>query len=184
MRTSGSILELGVGWYSTPLLHEIAVAQDRWLVTADNQEAWFNQFKGLGHTTKQPNGHLMVLVGSWLELFEMTVIHQSSRPWGLVLVDQGQPIEREYAVRKLVTMPQFRDAVYVLHDTEEGRAYGYDRILGRNRYSSDIPEYGLFRHQWTDHSQKTWTTLASLTKPVEDWGIIELPPVEPEQEVT
>lgn len=37
---TGPILELGVGWYSTPVLHGIAQAQDRELISVEANEAY------------------------------------------------------------------------------------------------------------------------------------------------
>ena len=44
MQTEGAILELGCGNYSTPLIHEIATAQGRSVLTLDSQQPWLNQF--------------------------------------------------------------------------------------------------------------------------------------------
>src|SRR4051812_37753763 len=140
LRTTGPILELGVGWYSTPLLHEIAEATGRTVLTADNNPAWLRQFEGL-----RTLNHQFELVGWWGEFYE-TQATDSDR-WGLVFVDHAQPIEREYAVRALLHHAD----VFVLHDTEEGFAYGYDRTLP------------MFKYQWTDKCQRVYTTVASNT---------------------
>lgn len=182
LRTKGPILELGVGWYSTPLLHEIARAMGRPLWTVDNNMDWLGQFMGLAdEELEQGFYHDLKLVGWWGELFDGTV-SSAYRPFpdhfGLVFVDQGQPCEREYAVRGLID----RADVFVLHDTEESFAYGYDRLLGTSRRKAK-GQGGLFEYQWTDKSQKAWTTVASNSVDVGGW-FVTLPPVEPTTEVT
>jgi len=172
LRTTGPILELGVGWYSTPLLHEFADAAGRYVLTVDNNEQWLAEFRGL-----ESAHHKLRLVGRWPELYELpaflSLVVLPAGTFGVCLVDQNQPIEREYAVRELLDKVE----VFVLHDTEEGFAYGYDRLLGENR------DGGLFRYQYTDRCQKAWTTIASNVLDVRAW-FVDLPPVEPTQEVT
>jgi hypothetical protein len=158
MRTTGPMLELGVGWYSTTILHEIAEAQHRWLLTVDNIDYWLAQFKPL-----QSEYHRFADIGWWGDL-DKVLGHQR---FGLCFVDQGQPIEREYAIRKLID----RVDVFVMHDTEEGHAYGYSRTLP------------MFKHQCTDDCQQAWTTIASNKVDVSNW-LLKLPKVEPSMEVT
>lgn len=158
LRTKGPILELGCGFYSTPLLHEIAEVQDRLLITIDNNIDWLAQFLSL-----ESKCHKLKLVGWWGELYE----HSEALDFSLCFVDQGQPCEREYAIRKL--MDKVR--VFVMHDTEEQHAYGYGRTLP------------MFRYQFTDRCQKAWTTIVSNSVDVTGW-FKELPPCEPSVEVT
>lgn len=157
LQTQGTILELGVGWYSTPLLHEISKAQKRRLITIDNNPYWLNQFRNL-----QNPYHTFIDIGWWGEM-------QAEDHYGLVFVDNGQPIEREYCIRKLIN----RADLFVMHDTEEHFAYGYNRTLP------------MFKYAWTDKCQKIWTTIASNVINVEEeFSLIQLPSVEPSQEVT
>lgn len=164
VRTKGDVLELGVGWYSTPLLHEIAVAQGRLLVTIDNNEHWLKPFKMLG----QEHLHKLILAGWWGNApLERT--YWGGGRWSLVFLDQGQPIEREYAVHRLIQQTD----VFVMHDTEEEFAYGYGRTLP------------MFKYKFTDKSHRTWTTVASNTVDVTKWGLVNIPNGSgPEQGVT
>lgn len=173
LRTRGPILELGVGWYSTPLLHEIGCALRREVITVDNNPQWLNEFMPLAC-----EWHSLHLVGWWGELGRLPLPKNLS----VVFVDNGQPAEREYAVRSLLSTDL--GEVFVMHDTEEGFAYGYDRLLGKNRYSADIDDFGLFKYQWTDYSQKAWTTIASNKLNVGLWGLAQLPHVEPSRDIT
>jgi len=156
MRTEGLIVELGVGWYSTPILHEIATVHKRKFVTFDNNAHWLKQFLRL-----ENEWHSLKLLGWWGDM-------SLEEHYGLVFVDQGQPIEREYSIRRMMD----RTDVFVMHDTEEGFAYGYERTLP------------MFKYVYTDKSQIAWTSIASNTVDVRSW-IINLPPeLEPKPEVT
>lgn len=155
MRTSGKILECGVGWYSTPLLHEIATVQKRPLWTVDNNPYWLAQFLSL-----ENEWHKLQSVGWWGEL-------ELQDHYGLAFVDHGQPCRREDEIRRLID----RTEVFVMHDTEEDFAYGYGRIMP------------MFKYKFTDKCQKAWTTVASNSVDVSKW-FSELPPVEPTTEVT
>lgn len=165
LRTTGPILELGVGWYSTPLLHEIGRATGRPVVTIDNNNDWLAQFQCLDSA-----GHDVILIGWWGDLIEVLNKRTGHKRFGAVFVDQGQPADREYTIRALLA--DERADVYVMHDTEEGPAYGYNRVLP------------MFRYQWTDRCQRSWTTVASNKINVRAWGLTDLPPVEPTTEVT
>lgn len=145
LRTTGPILELGCGWYSTPLLHEFAMVQGRDLWTIDNQEPWLGQFHSL-----RCDRHRIIEIGWWWDLLSIEGIPPK---FGLVFVDNGQPAEREYLVRLLAD----RTAVFVLHDTEEMTAYGYQRILP------------MFRYQFTDKSQPAFTSVVSNWEDVSTW---------------
>src|SRR5678816_1277742 len=64
MRTTGPVLELGVGWYSTPLLHEICKVQKRKLLTFDNNSDWLVQFLPL-----RSEYHYLNLVQWWGDFY-------------------------------------------------------------------------------------------------------------------
>lgn len=163
LRTEGPILELGVGWYSTPLLHEIATVQKRKLYTFDNQPYWLPSFKPL-----QCEHHDIICVGWWPEMYDII----AGERFGLIFVDQGQPIEREYSVRHLLEVEEGKNAVYVMHDTEELHAYGYERTLP------------LFRYKVRDECQTAWTTIASNAIDVTRWRLRFIGPHKPSKEIT
>lgn len=167
VRTRGPILELGVGWYSTPILHELAKAQGRKLVTIDNNNDWLKQFKNF-----ECSIHRLILVGWWGEAdYACSSYDREADCWGTVFIDQGQPIEREYAIRRLLAEKE-QPELFVMHDTEEGFAYGYDRTLP------------MFRYKWTDKSQKAHTTIASNVRDVTKLEFVNLPSVDPTKDVT
>lgn len=157
MRTKGPMLELGCGWYSTVLLHELARAQERKLYTYDNNADWLNEYMRLNC-----QWHKLSLVGWWGDM------PLEEPRYGLCFVDQSQPAEREYAIRRLMDLVD----VFVCHDTEEAAAYGYGRVLP------------MFKYQWHDECQKAHTSIVSNAIDVRKWGMVELPKCEPVTEVT
>ena len=145
LRTCGPMLELGVGYYSTPLLHEIAVAQKRPLVTHDNDPAWVELFRPFAHAY-----HHVAL----LDRHDWENIH-----WGLVFVDHGprpdQPrnsrgllnaLDRAQAVLDLMSHTD----VFVLHDTQPDVRWEYD-------WDKILP---LFKHVYTDTTYGPVSTTA------------------------
>jgi predicted O-methyltransferase YrrM len=114
MQTTGPVIELGAGNYSTPILHEIAAAQGRHLTTVDNNPEWLNKFRVFEST-----GHTLTLLKSWDD-FAVT------EPHGLAFVDHADPPghPRWLQVLKLLQPT----SVIVIHDTED-ETYGYAKLM-------------------------------------------------------
>lgn len=178
LKTTGPILELGTGWYSTPILHEIAVSQQRHLVTLDNNKYWLEQFKATNwqSVTPLPIGlehefHLFHYVEWWddvrLKVRDYFPESEKNR-WSVVFVDNGPPIERYYLMRRfffeIEKNLQKEPTVFVFHDTEDYHPYGYSRIIPK------------FRYKFTDKAQLAHTTVCSNEFDVSQW-FVSLPPV-------
>ena len=113
MQTAGPVIELGAGNYSTPILHEIAAAQDRHLTTVDNNPEWLNRFKVF-----ESAGHALTLLPSW-DAFQ-------AEPCGLAFVDHADPPAHPRWIQVEKLMPVA--GVIVIHDTEDD-LYGYARLI-------------------------------------------------------
>jgi predicted O-methyltransferase YrrM len=115
MQTTGPVIELGAGNYSTPILHEIAAAQGRHLATVDNNPEWLSKFEAFENA-----GHTLTLLKSWDD-FVVT------DPHGLAFVDHADPPghPRWLQVQKLLPVA----GVIVIHDTEDD-LYGYAKLMG------------------------------------------------------
>ena len=113
METTGPVIELGAGNYSTPILHEIAAAQGRPLTTVDNNPEWLNRFKVF-----ESAGHTLTLLPSWDDF--------QPESYGLAFVDHADPPghPRWIQVEKLLPVA----GVIVIHDTEDD-LYGYARLI-------------------------------------------------------
>lgn len=126
--TQGPVFELGCGMYSTPYLHWYCFAQNRRLVTYENNPKYMefaNQFaKGL---------HEVVFVEDWHKL-------DLSAPCSIAFVDHAPDRERYLEMERLT------HAEYVVaHDAENAnrRKYHYDRVFPlykyRDKYSAAFP---------------------------------------------
>jgi hypothetical protein len=124
------MLELGAGWYSTPLLHEISAATGRELLTLDTSKDWLERFQGL-----ESSLHSVRLIADWDEF-------QPSRRYGMAFVDHAPAERREIEIRRLMA---FVD-VFVIHDTEAA-GYGFERVL---------PLMTIIE---SDESQTPWTLM-------------------------
>jgi hypothetical protein len=118
--SDGPILELGCGWYSTPVVHRISAVQDRKVLTADSVYAWLSYFLFFASDkhelclvndndtpVKNVNDNVHV-VRSW------DAIGREQPNWGVVIVDH-QPADQ-----RAVDLLRLRDHVdlFLVHDTE------------------------------------------------------------------
>ena len=131
-RTWGDVLELGIGDYSTPMLHHMLARSSKHLVSLETSEEWlelFAHFRSLNHELN--------LMKRWEDV---AVGHN----WGVVFVDVAPGDARPGLAAA------FKDTAHfvVCHDTE---AYGdgWDKIKG------------VFRHETVWKEYPTWTTVYS-----------------------
>lgn len=148
IRTSGAILELGMGEGSTPGLHEIAMRTGRRVVSYESDAQWFGKFK---HLAQSP--HSLRLVGDYQDCF-------CEEPWGAVLVDHAESDFRVREIHRLASWAQ----VVVVHDTEDPRY----------RYWSAIGAYKFHFHY---RSILPWTSAFSNFIDVSKWQIAESEPI-------
>lgn len=133
LRTRGPILELGAGWYSTPILHEIANAHDRPLITVENDPAWLDQFAHL-----RSRRHRLELVANWDDFAP------SQAGYGMVLIDHAPAERRIVDIERLAPLAD----LLVIHDTESAE-YHYEAI------------WPLLDRIETDQTVRPWTTVAA-----------------------
>jgi len=125
-RDMGPVLELGMGYYSTPLLHRLC-GNDRHLVSADTNADWYGRFAGFASPS-----HELHLVKSWPS---WQVIE--SRHWAVAFVDCQPGEGRAEVVRRLRPQARF----VVVHDTETdydtGADYKLEPVFAEFRYRND-----------------------------------------------
>lgn len=146
-RTTGDVLELGCGNYSTLVLHELCKALNRRLWTYDSDPAWLDQFMHLAS-----DGHQLFPVDK--DHWDSAAIH---RPWGCAFVDHAGPDSGrgERRIVEIGRLAKWADAI-VVHDTEEA-GYGYEPTLARFTYRMD---YKIVR---------PWTSVVSNRMDVGAW---------------
>jgi hypothetical protein len=144
--TTRDILELGVGWGSTPFLHQYAVSSGRKLVSIDSSVDWARELGQFNH----PPTH---------EIFtDFTLMLK--RRWAVALIDHA-PGERR--VLDLISLKPLT-TVIVVHDTEPHLAHQYDSVWSRFRYKVDV----------AGHLNGAWATAVSDTLDVTRWKGQEL----------
>ena len=142
-RTTGPILELGMGDSSTPALHDLAEASDRSVWSYDHDASWVKRYIDL-----RSDRHRIECVSSWDEC------PIESTRWGVAFVDHAPGDRRIIDIARLAKQAD----VIVVHDTEDA-VYGYDRI------------FGTFAHRLDHRADKPWTTLLSNYIDVAKWSI-------------
>jgi len=146
MRTSGPIVEIGCGNYSTPIIHEIAAAQGRTVLTLDSDAAWLSKFAK--YTTPW---HTFQHVTSWDDW-------SPSGKFGLVFIDHTPGNRRPIEFIKLRDVSD----VLILHDTEAG---GYDwKTI-----------YPFVDHIETDADVRPSTTVLRGTSPAVHFDTVPTP---------
>lgn len=140
-----SILELGVGEYSTPMLHKIVRACGGHLVSLDADGTWLAKFADLDLAYDL---HELCQVDDWAAC---ELIDQG---WDLAFVDHGPTERRRFDLERVLVS----SGIVVVHDTEPNTAYGFDQVLPGVRY------------QHTCKRWPTWTTICSMTVDVTRFG--------------
>lgn len=143
-RTSGPVLELGSGWFSTPVLS--AFATGRLVRTVESNRDWHERIAQI--CTQQPytsHHHQMVFVPDYEDA---PVLDQA---WSIVLLDHEPPARRGIDALRL------RDCCQLMigHDSQHPD-YGYG------------PAFDTFKYRFTLSDIFPWTTVVSDTDPL-DW---------------
>jgi hypothetical protein len=163
MRSSSNepVLELGVGEFSTPILHEICAAQGRYLRTLTEDPEWYNRYKQFA----VPGRHDIHLLSGGRTLTTWRQNAWALKPpapdprfnndqiWEVVFVDQAPGNARVWSIEELR-----QDAViFVVHDTEAYGHYGYG------------PCFEKFKHVKHYQRIKPYTTVLSDWENFESW---------------
>lgn len=126
---ANSILECGVGHWSTPMLHFISNAKGIDLLSCESDGAWLWQFGEY-----ESNLHKFLLVTDWLS---EPKIH--SEKWDLAFVDCKPGEIRAPLIQKLKSVATY----IVVHDTEtnSGARYQYEPVFDQFKYRWDWKRY-------------------------------------------
>ncbi len=131
--TEGNILELGLGDYSTPLLHEIVKYQrnslgiDRHLFSYENNAAWLNNFIDL-----KQDWHQIHEIENWDE-----ITYDPDHPLSVVFIDHAP------AERRIIDIEKYKDIakIIVVHDTDKPIYYGYTPVFDKFKYQFKYERY-------------------------------------------
>lgn len=136
-RTTGPVLECGMGMWSTPLLH--CLCKMRKLVSLETDHAWLEKFSEWSSPT-----HEKKIVRDWATPDEIV-----SHEWSVVFVDHSPGEERIHTIERLRGRAQY----IIAHDTEadippSGGNYGWAKLKP-------------FRYSKTYKHIRPWTTVYS-----------------------
>lgn len=125
--TRGDVLELGIGYNSTPLLHWICKNMGRNLVSLESDEKWTEQFNDY-----RSNKHQISTIKDWSKA-------EIDKNWGLVLVDNRPATSRRDLAKRLRNLAD----VILVHDSEPeiNTYYGYERIYPLFKYRKDYTKF-------------------------------------------
>lgn len=135
--TAGPVLELGSGWFSTPVV--AAFATDRLVRTIETNPEWYSRISSLG--TYQPitrHRHQFVFVPDY---DDAPILEQA---WDIVIPDHEPPARRGHDALRLRERCRFM----IGHDSEHPD-YHYSEAFDQ------------CRHRFTDSRRLPWTTVVS-----------------------
>lgn len=137
MLTDGPVLEMGAGDFSTPLLHAICVKNKRFLLTADTDKKWLNNFIDLKNDWHNFE-YIPVYEDDWSINPKPQIWDNvgSDKHWSVVLIDH-RPGERRV---KDITRLRDNTEIFVIHDTQQP-SYGYEPILNTFKYKYVYKRY-------------------------------------------
>lgn len=131
-RSTGDVLELGPGVFSTPVLHWMCQAKKRNLLTIENDKKWYRFCKQYYETPL----HKFLYVANWDECKDVI-----NKKWDVVLVDHSPSERRIVEISQLANLANY----LVIHDSDlrnEFR-YHYSEIypLFKYRFNFDQADY-------------------------------------------
>lgn len=126
-RTSGDVLELGGGVFSTPVLHWMCETKKRNLLTVENDKKWIRFLQQYYRT----DHHKFLYVDDWDQAEDAI-----NKEWDVVLVDHSPSERRIEEIKKLANRAKF----IVAHDSQpwKDHQYQYSTIYPLFKYKLDF----------------------------------------------
>ncbi len=144
-KTTGDVLELGTGVFSTPYLHYACTLSKRKLVSYENYKEWYDFMK-----TYENNYHKVKFVKKYSDA-------KIDKLWDVVLIDQTPDTSRVETIRRL---DKYNYAKYIIiHDSNPSnhKVTHYDEI------------YPLFKYKTDWHGDRNRATVLSNLVNLEDF---------------
>lgn len=153
-KTTGDVLELGMGVFSTPYLHYQCILSNRKLVSYENFRNWIQFFIDYRYECLN---HEINLVENYADA-------KIDRSWDVVLVDMTPDPERVVAIKRLANFARY----IIIHDSNENSRYE------RTYHYSEI--YPLFKYKTVWDKDKNHATVLSNFIDLTDFWIGGLRP--------
>lgn len=138
--SSGPVLELGSGVFSTPVLHWLCLEAKRPLITYENYQEHFEMNKVFASPE-----HEVKFINSWDEA-QIENTH-----WGVVFVDHKPGERRVIEIRKLANIADY----IIVHDTEPD----HDKYFGFIDKA-----FPLFKYRYNYKRRRPYTSVLSNFK--------------------
>jgi hypothetical protein len=146
-KTTGDILELGTGIFSTPYLHYKAILDNRKVVSYENFKEWYQFLIDYQYNCANHEIH-------FIEKYSDAPIE---KPWDVVLIDQTPDSSRSEEIRRLANWAKY----IVIHDSNPSN----DNVT---HYSTIYP---LFKYKTDWHGDRNRATVLSNFVDLSDfWG--------------
>lgn len=130
--TAGPIMELGVGHYSTPLLHYMR--GNRLALSIESDLQWYKFFYDRYGSSDDDRHEFLYTEKRLIS----DVLSSMSGEWDVVFIDNSPASDR----KKCIEVLRGRAAFLVVHDSEpEAEAYGWDGIFDTFKYKFTCPFY-------------------------------------------
>lgn len=142
-KTTGDILELGTGVFSTPYLHYACTLAERNLDSYENYKEWYDFVK-----TYENDYHKVHFVEEYAD-------SKINKSWDIVLIDQTPDISRSEEAIRLKDLAKY----IVIHDSNPSNyeVTHYDKI------------YPLFKYKTDWHGDRNRATVLSNLVDLEDF---------------
>jgi len=150
-RTHGDVLEMGMGYFSTPYLHYQCLLSERHLTSYDNDKGWVKRFSYSTFSNHKYQGRYHDLI--YVKSFDDAKIE---KPWDVALIDHSPSERRIVDVRRLSDYAKY----IVIHDSNDDRH-------GRKEYKYQ-EVYPLFKHRKVWDKEDRHATVLSNFESLED----------------
>lgn len=143
--STGPILEMGAGDYSTPLLHAVCAKDKRYLLSTDTDKRWLSHFADL-ETDWHELKHVKVYEDDWSRNPQPQLWDAigGDKHWSIVFIDHRPGERRAFDIGRL----RLNTDIFIVHDTEHS-GYHYEPLLSS------------FKYRYVDTRYSTYTTVVS-----------------------
>ena len=130
MMTSGPVLELGGGLFSTPVLHWLCINQNRKLITYEDSKEYFDLLTSFNY-----ENHEVIFVEDWDKI-------DIDKKWDVAFIDHrgfGNGLRRGKDAIRLAKLANY----VILHDTcgRDEKKYGYREAYKHFKYKNQYNKY-------------------------------------------
>ncbi len=121
--TSGDVLELGSGFFSTTLLRWLCQMHRRTLYSFESSNFWYQKAM-----VRPVPFHKVIKIDNWNEA-------KIEKHWGMVLVDHSPDERRWVEIKRLANLAEYM----IIHDSNLSyvKKYGYEKIWDLFKYRYD-----------------------------------------------